>query len=279
VIADEQVVKVHIHSEQPGTVLQEALQFGQLERIKIDNMRLQHEEIVGQATPFSDARDKVSESTFAFVAVANGLGMIECFRSLGATSVIEGGQSMNPSAEQFMTAFAQQKAKTIFVLPNNANVIMAARQAAEISEQDVRVIPSRSMQQGIATLIAFQADASAEYNEQAMTESLDHIRSGSLTQAVRDSEMDELSVREGDYIGLHNQQLAVANQDLQKAFQQLIEKMIDEDSSLITIYSGQEANSEAHQVLNQWLQETYTDVDIEWYNGGQPVYHYLISVE
>jgi hypothetical protein len=279
VIADEQVVKVHIHSEQPGTVLTEALQFGQLERIKIDNMRIQHEQIIGQPNQSNQSNEPITEVAFAFVAVANGLGMIECFRSLGANFVIEGGQSMNPSAEQFLAAFSELKAGTIFVLPNNSNVIMAARQASEMFGGDVRVIPSRSMQQGIAALVAFHSEASAEYNEQTMTDSLNHIQSGAITRAVRDSEIDDLSVREGDFIGIHNQQLIVAHQDCMIAFQQLIEKMINDDSVLITIYRGEDASVEDEHVLNDWLQQTYADLDIEWYDGGQPVYRYLVSVE
>jgi len=271
VIADESLVKVHIHAEQPGNVLNEACKYGELERIKIDNMRLQHEEIVGHS--------ERSKKPYALIAVVAGAGMSDLFQSLGADELISGGQSMNPSAEQFLQSCERLHAETIFILPNNSNVIMAAKQAAELSDRQVIVIPSKSMQQGIAALVAFQHDLSLERNEQNMTKALQNVQSGSITRAVRETEMDGLKIKVNDYIGLHNNQLVVCEQDCVEAVKALIDKMVTEDHFMMTVYTGDDASTEQKQGVSNLLQENYGELEIEQFDGGQPVYHFLLSVE
>ncbi len=271
VVADESLVKVHIHAEWPGHVLNEAAKYGELERIKIDNMRLQHEEIVSTSTAV--------QKPYGVIAVAAGDGMAQLFKSLGADQVISGGQSMNPSAEQFLTACDRLQAETIFILPNNSNVIMAARQAAEMSTRKVIVLPSKSMQQGVAALVAFQAEQSAEHNEQNMLATFDQVQSGALTIAVRDTDLDGLTIKTNDFIGLHNNRLVVAHEDAHQAALALVEKMISDEHFMLTVYSGEDASPQFVQTLLDTLTQTYGDLEIEHYLGGQPVYQLLLAAE
>jgi DAK2 domain fusion protein YloV len=271
VVADESLVKVHIHAEWPGHVLNEGAKYGELERIKIDNMRLQHEEIV--------ASSMTEKKPYGVIAVAAGDGMSQLFKSLGADEMIAGGQSMNPSAEQFLTACERLHADTIFVLPNNSNVIMAARQAAEMSDLKVIVLPSKSMQQGIAALVAFQAEQLPEINEQNMVATFEHLQSGALTIAVRDTELDGLTIKTNDFIGLHNNNLVVAHQDALQAVLSLVDIMIRDEHFMLTVYSGEDATPEFIDTLIDTLTHTYGDLEIEHYHGGQPVYHLLLAAE
>ncbi len=271
VIADDPWVKVHIHSETPGLVLSEALLYGDLDKIKIDNMRIQHEQIVG--------RPAVVRKPFGFVAVANGDGMVELFHNLGADEVIPGGQSMNPSTEQFVAACKRIQADTIFILPNNSNVLMAAGQAATMIEQPAVVIPSKSMQQGIAALIAVVPTHAAEKNEQSMLTALESIDSASITVAVRDTEWDGMDITEGDFIGLRNQRLTCSAQSLDELVAQLLTPMVTDDHYLLTIYAGQDADEAARETVRAVIEQQFAHLDVEWYDGGQPVYSFLFALE
>ena len=234
-------------------------------------MRLQHEEIVSTSTAV--------QKPYGVIAVAAGDGMAQLFKSLGADQVISGGQSMNPSAEQFLTACDRLQAETIFILPNNSNVIMAARQAAEMSTRKVIVLPSKSMQQGVAALVAFQAEQSAEHNEQNMLATFDQVQSGALTIAVRDTDLDGLTIKTNDFIGLHNNRLVVAHEDAHQAALALVEKMISDEHFMLTVYSGEDASPQFVQTLLDTLTQTYGDLEIEHYLGGQPVYQLLLAAE
>ncbi len=271
VITDDHWVKVHIHSETPGLVLSQALLYGDLDKIKIDNMRMQHEQIVGHAT--------VARKPFGFVAVANGDGMCELFKNLGVDEVIAGGQSMNPSTEQFVAACKRIHADTVFILPNNSNVLLAAGQAAEMTDKHAVVIPSKSMQQGVAALIAVVPEHAAEKNEQSMLAAIESLESASITVAVRDTELDGMDIAEGDFIGLRNNRLTCSAQTLADLTVRLLSPMVTDDHYLLTIYTGQDADESARTTVRDIVEQQFGHLDVEWYEGGQPVYSFLFALE
>mgnify|MGYP001422102728 CR=1 FL=1 len=298
VVADDDMVKVHIHAEYPGNVLNLAMEYGSLTRIKIDNMREQHSEIVagdglhGEAAPpvsgdgtksgpaaGGPPADSAPRKAMGIVAVAAGDGLTDVFRSIGVDAVLAGGQTMNPSTEEIVTAVRNVPADTVFVLPNNPNIIMAAKQAAELTEQRIVVIPTRTIPQGLSAALAFNEFADAETNERAMAEAAGRVRSGSVTYAVRDSSINGLDIREGDYLGMLENEIAAHGPDLDEVLRNLMDRMMETGDEIVTIFAGRDADEGRTGRLMAYLEERYPQAETELHAGGQPLYYYLISVE
>ena len=285
VVADDDIVKVHVHTNDPGLAIQKALTYGSLTSMKIDNMREEHQEKV-----IRDAQ-KVAESASApkkeeprkengFIAVAAGDGLADIFRDLGVDYVIEGGQTMNPSTDDVLSAIEQVNAENIFVLPNNGNIILAANQAKNLTEdKEVYVVPSKNIPQGIAAMISFVSGRSAAENAESMKEEMQLIKSGQVTYAVRDTNMDGKDIKQGDFMGLTDKTIVSVGSDLQGTAKELIESLLDEDSELVSLYYGSDATKEQAEQLAEDIENTHEDVEVEVQYGGQPVYSYFISVE
>lgn len=277
VVGDEGIIKVHVHTNDPGLVLQDALKHGQLVTIKIENMKLQHENtLVGDTDEIAQS---VEEKEYGFIATSMGDGLAKIFKDFGVDYIIEGGQTMNPSTEDFMKAIDSINAKNIFIFPNNSNIIMAANQAKELSDKNIIVIPTKNTPQGFTALVNFNADASVEENEQALMESLTMVKSGQVTFAVRDTVMNDVEVKEGNIIGIAESKLMDAGDSVDEITTSLVEKLVDEDSAIITLFYGEDVTEEDANNLRDELEEKFEDLDIELYYGGQPLYYYLISVE
>ena len=277
VVGDEGIIKVHVHTNDPGLVLQDALKHGQLVTIKIENMKLQHENtLVGDTDEIAQS---VEEKEYGFIATSMGEGLAKIFKDFGVDYIIEGGQTMNPSTEDFMKAIDSINAKTIFIFPNNSNIIMAANQAKELSDKNIIVIPTKNTPQGFTALVNFNADASVEENEQALMESLTMVKSGQVTFAVRDTVMNDVEVKEGNIIGIAEGKLMDAGDSVDEITTSLVEKLVDEDSAIMTLFYGEDVTEEDANNLRDELEEKFEDLDIELYYGGQPLYYYLISVE
>ena len=272
-VSDGEIAKVHVHTEHPGDVFKYGSQFGQLGKIKIDNMRIQHESIVDQDEEQQGSVD------FAVIAVASGNGIRKLFESEGVNRIISGGQTMNPSTQDFIDAIKKSGAKKAIVLPNNGNIVMAAKQAAEVSDIPVGIVPSKTISQGLTAMLSFNPDASVDDNVEAMSEDLDTVVSGEVTQATRDTEIDDVEIHKNDYLGIIDGNIKVDNADLIKATTEMIEKMLDEDSEIITIMFGRDSNEEEAQEVVSQLEEKHDDLEFEIHDGGQPVYHFLVSVE
>jgi len=282
VIADEDVVKVHIHSEQPGEVLSYGQRYGNLINMKIENMRQQHSNIVGEThTALVSDRPMAPKELqeYGIVTVSMGSGIAELFKSIGAHAVIEGGQTMNPSTEDIVKAVKAVHAKRIFILPNNKNIIMAAEQAKDVSDEDIYVIPSKTVPQGLSALLAFNPAADVDANEAAMKDALEHVKTGQITFAVRDTSIDGLEIEKDDFMGISEGKIVVKNKDKGKVAKDLLIKMLDEDSEILTIIYGEDVTEEEVNQLAQFVQETYEDVEIEIHNGGQPLYSFIFSIE
>ena len=277
VVGDEGIIKVHVHTNDPGLVLQDALKHGQLVTIKIENMKLQHENTLIADT--DEIAQSVEEKEYGFIATSMGEGLAKIFKDFGVDYIIEGGQTMNPSTEDFMKAIDSINAKTIFIFPNNSNIIMAANQAKELSDKNIIVIPTKNTPQGFTALVNFNADASVEENEQALMESLTMVKSGQVTFAVRDTVMNDVEVKEGNIIGIAEGKLMDAGDSVDEITTSLVEKLVDEDSAIITLFYGEDVTEEDANNLRDELEEKFEDLDIELYYGGQPLYYYLISVE
>ena len=277
VVGDEGIIKVHVHTNDPGLVLQDALKHGQLVTIKIENMKLQHENILVGDT--DEIAQSVEEKEYGFIATSMGEGLAKIFKDFGDDYIIEGGQTMNPSTEDFMKAIDSINAKNIFIFPNNSNIIMAANQAKELSDKNIIVIPTKNTPQGFTALVNFNADASVEENEQALMESLTMVKSGQVTFAVRDTVMNDVEVKEGNIIGIAESKLMDAGDSVDEITTSLVEKLVDEDSAIITLFYGEDVTEEDANNLRDELEEKFEDLDIELYYGGQPLYYYLISVE
>ena len=277
VVGDEGIIKVHVHRNDPGLVLQDALKHGQLVTIKIENMKLQHENILVGDT--DEIAQSVEEKEYGFIATSMGEGLAKIFKDFGVDYIIEGGQTMNPSTEDFMKAIDSINAKTIFIFPNNSNIIMAANQAKELSDKNIIVIPTKNTPQGFTALVNFNADASVDENEQALMESLTMVKSGQVTFAVRDTVMNDVEVKEGNIIGIAESKLMDAGDSVDEITTSLVEKLVDEDSAIITLFYGEDVTEEDANNLRDELEEKFEDLDIELYYGGQPLYYYLISVE
>ena len=277
VVGDEGIIKVHVHTNDPGLVLQDALKHGQLVTIKIENMKLQHENtLVGDTDEIAQS---VEEKEYGFIATSMGEGLAKIFKDFGVDYIIEGGQTMNPSTEDFMKAIDSINAKNIFIFPNNSNIIMAANQAKELSDKNIIVIPTKNTPQGFTALVNFNADASVEENEQALMESLTMVKSGQVTFAVRDTVMNDVEVKEGNIIGIAESKLMDAGDSVDEITTSLVEKLVDEDSAIITLFYGEDVTEEDANNLRDELEEKFEDLGIELYYGGQPLYYYLISVE
>jgi len=291
VVADDELVKVHIHAEYPGEVMNQAMKFGALSRIKIENMRDQHTHILedaanGYAAPDEAAVDVVVPAVpvvnkdYGFVAVALGDGITDILSSVGVDVVLSGGQTMNPSTEDIVNAVNSIHAHTIYVLPNNSNIILAAQQAASLVEdKTLVVIPSKSIPQGLAAILAFQEKADAQTNTEAMSQSLQRVKSGQVTYAVRDTNMDGIEIKQGHFIGIEDGKIKSSEASLMDACKKLLEEMIEEGNEIVTILTGEDAKEEETEELEAFIQEKYPDMEVELHPGGQPLYAYLFSVE
>ena len=277
VVGDEGIIKVHVHTNDPGLVLQDALKHGQLVTIKIENMKLQHENTLIEDT--SEIAQSAEEKEYGFIATSMGDGLAKIFKDFGVDYIIEGGQTMNPSTEDFMKAIDCINAKNIFIFPNNSNIIMAANQAKELSEKNIIVIPTKNTPQGFTALVNFNGDATVQENEAALMESLTMVKSGQVTFAVRDTVMNDVEVKEGNIIGIAESKLMDAGEGVNEITTSLIEKLVDEDSAIVTLFYGEDVTEEEANNLRDELEEKFEDIDIELYYGGQPLYYYLISVE
>ncbi|MDN4073481.1 DAK2 domain-containing protein [Fictibacillus terranigra] len=283
VVADEDLVKVHIHTEEPGNMLTLAQKHGSLINIKIENMREQHTAILESETgphqPVKKAESKQEKKAYGIVTVAMGSGIKALFTSLGAGYVIEGGQTMNPSTEDIVKAIEQVNAEKVIVLPNNGNIVMAAEQAASIVDQDVIVVRSKNVPQGIAALLAFNPSAGLEDNQKKMTDAFSSVKSGQLTFAVRDTSIDGIEISKGDFMGILNGKIVASMPDKEEAVQQLVKEMIDEDSEIITLIAGEDASEEDTESLVQFIEDSFPSVEVEVHEGNQPLYPFIISVE
>ncbi|MEB2357645.1 DAK2 domain-containing protein [Bacillus pumilus] len=282
VVSDETLAKVHIHAEQPGDVLSYAQRYGSLINMKIENMREQHSSIVNEekehvtAAPKAPAAEK---QRFGVVSVAMGEGIADLFKSIGASVVIEGGQTMNPSTEDIVTAIESVHAETVFILPNNSNIVMAAKQAATVSSREVVVIPTKTVPQGMSALLSLNEAASNEDNEAAMLEAIDHVKSGQITFAVRDTQIDGIDIAKGDYMGLFNGKITLTAKNQLDAAKELLTKMVTEDDEIVTIIKGEDASSEEMDDLEAFIEETFEDIEVEVHDGKQPLYSYILAVE
>lgn len=286
VVADDEIVKVHVHTNDPGLAMQKALTYGSLTTIIIENMKLERDEKISALKEKEmqgkkeDAPPSEPEKDMGFVSVSIGEGLNEIFKGLGADYIIEGGQTMNPSTEDVLNAIEQVNAKTVFVLPNNKNIILAANQAASlIEEKNIFVIPSKTVPQGITALINFMPDSSPEENAARMTEELSSVKTGQVTYAVRDTLIDDKSIKQGDYMGMGDSSILSVGKDMDAVIKDLIAQLVDEDSAIISIYYGEEIDEPAAQKLGAELEEAYPDCEVEVHLGGQPIYYYVISVE
>ncbi|WP_165618702.1 DAK2 domain-containing protein [Streptococcus pyogenes] len=276
VVNDDEIVKVHVHTEDPGLVMQEGLKYGSLIKIKVDNMRNQHEAQV-QKTDVEKTKAEVKD--FGLIAVVAGEGLSEIFKAQGVDYVISGGQTMNPSTEDIVKAIEAVNAKQVIILPNNKNIFMAAQSAAEVVDIPAAVVATHTVPQGFTSLLAFDPSKSLEDNVADMSTSLSDVVSGSVTLAVRDTTIDGLEIHENDFLGMVDGKIIVSNPDMEATLKAAFEKMIDEDSEIVTIFVGEEGDQDLAEELAGYLGETYEDVEVEIHQGDQPVYPYLMSVE
>ena len=283
VVGYEDVIKVHIHTNNPGKVLEEAVKFGELSKIKIDNMREEHREMLeGMYEEAAETEESVAAGEFkkyAFISVAMGEGMKNIFKDLGVDYVIEGGQTMNPSTQDMLEAIEKLNAEHIFILPNNKNIIMAANQAAEISDKDIRVIPTKTIPQGITCITMFNPEADVEENTEELKEAMEMVKTTSVTYAVRDTEVDGKEIKEGNILGLVEGKIKEVGEDPYKVAEDLIDSLVDEDSELITIFYGKDCEEEKVDALIEKLEGKYEDLDVQCYKGEQPLYYFIMSVE
>lgn len=282
VVDDDDIIKVHVHSNHPGKAIEEGIKFGELTKMKIENMREQHHNII-KADEAVQKNRKVPvkpEKDFGFVAVAAGAGIEALFRDLGADSVVRGGQTMNPSTEDILEAIGQTPANNVFVLPNNKNIIMAAEQAVSLADRNVCVLQSRSIPQGITALMNFDPGADFVTNRSNMTDALDRVQSGQITFAVRDSEYDGHKIKQGEILAMDNGKIVFTEKDVTKALVKLTKRLVNSSSSFITVMYGSDVSDEAANAAYEQLRARISDsIDINLVNGGQPVYYYIISVE
>lgn len=282
VVKGDGLIKTHIHTNNPGVVLEKALQLGQLKDIKIDNMRIQHNHIIAgkEADEYFDpAMDPNKKMKYGFISVSSGEGFSKLFKELGVNKIISGGQTMNPSTETILEAVDEINADNIFVFPNNGNIILAAEQAKSLSEKNIIVIKSKTIPQGITSLLSFDEELNPEENEKEMSEVLSTVKTAQLTFSIRDTEINGLKIKKDDIIGLEGGEILSTGKKLNKVTLDLLSKIVDEDSSLITVYYGEDTEDKHVNDLERKLTRIYEDLDIEFVNGGQPLYYYIISVE
>ncbi|AIS09407.1 Dihydroxyacetone kinase family protein [Lactobacillus sp. wkB8] len=272
-VSDDEVAKVHIHTEHPAAIFAYGSQFGQLGKIKIDNMRIQHETIVNNSEENQESVD------FAVIAVASGNGIRKLFESEGVNRIISGGQTMNPSTQDIIDSIKKSGAKKAIVMPNNGNIIMAAKQAAEVSDIPVGIVPTKTISQGLTAMLSFDPDDSLDDNVANMTDALDTVVSGEVTKANRDTTINDIEIHQNDFLGIVDGDIKVANTDLITATSTMIEKMLDEDAEIITVMYGRDSNKKEAQQLVDAVKKKHDDLEFEIHDGGQPVYNFLISVE
>ncbi len=294
-VAMDDIVKIHVHTDHPGRAFEEGLKYGQLTSMKVDNMREEHEERLFHmenngnyteigGTPTAGSREKQTENTvkkpYGFVTVAAGKGITEVLKTLGADQVIEGGQTMNPSTDDILSAIQKVNAETVFIIPNNKNIILAASQAASLTEdKKAIVIPAKTIPQGVSALINFIPDHDPETNRQEMTESLEYIKTGEVTYAVRDTVIDGHEIKNGDIMGIGDHSILAVSQSVDQTVKEMMRSMVDSDSELITLYYGDDIREEEAEKLKKELESAYPEVTVETEYGGQPVYYYILSVE
>lgn len=281
VVSDEDIVKVHVHTNDPGLAIQKALTYGSLTKMKIDNMREEHNErVIKGANETATKAALAPRKPFGFVAVSIGAGLNEIFKGIGVDYIIEGGQTMNPSTEDMLNAIAQVNADTIFILPNNSNIILAAEQAMKLTkDKKIVVVPSKTVPQGITALINYMPDKSVEENTKRMTEEMKNVKTGQVTYAVRDTSMDGKEIKAGDIMGIGDKTILSVGSDVTEVAFGLLEALLDEESELITLYYGEDTTEDAAQGLADKVMEAYPEVDVEVHPGGQPIYYYVLSVE
>lgn len=288
VVADDEIVKTHVHTNDPGLAIQEALRHGSLSRIKIDNMREEHQErlikdaekLAAQQLEEETEKTAVPTKEMGFISVSAGAGLSEIFSGLGVDVIIEGGQTMNPSTDDILNAIGRVPAKNIFVLPNNKNIILAANQAAELSEEKkVYVIPTKTIPQGITALINFMPELSAQENAGHMTDELSNVKSGQITYAVRDTVIDDKEIRQNDFMGIGDAGILSVGPDMEGTLLSMVEQLVDADSGIISLYYGDGVTEDEAQALAAKLAEKYGDLEVEVNDGGQPIYYYILSVE
>ena len=287
VVADDEIVKTHVHTNDPGLALQEALKHGSLSRIKIDNMREEHQEkLIKESEKLAkeqaaeEQKAKEPEKEMGFVSVSIGEGMNEVFKGLGVDYIIEGGQTMNPSTEDMLNAIEKVNAKSVFILPNNKNIIMAANQAVSLVEdKQIIVIPTKTIPQGITALVNYIPDHSVEENKEQMMAEIENVKTGQVTYAVRDTEIDGKTIKQDDYMGIGDKSILAVGKDLKQTTLEMVDAMVDEDSAIVSIYFGRESSEEKAEEIASAIEEKYPDVEVEVNDGGQPIYYYVISVE
>ena len=282
-VSDGEIVKVHVHTNHPGLAFEKGLTFGSLTRMKVDNMREEHQERVianAEKAAKEQAEKDEPKKKYGFISVSAGEGLSEIFKSLGVDYIIEGGQTMNPSTEDMLNAIDKVNAENVFIFPNNSNIILAANQAQSIVEdKNIIVIPTKTIPQGISALIAYSEEASPEENTGAMTEEIANIKSGSVTYAVRDTEIDDKTIKQGDIMGIGDKTILSVGQNIQDVTKDMIEQLAGDDAELISIYYGSDVTEEDANALAKAVEAVYPDVDVEVNYGGQPIYYYILSVE
>lgn len=282
-VSDGEIVKVHVHTNHPGLAFEKGLTFGSLTRMKVDNMREEHQErVIANAEKAAKEQSEKDEpkKKYGFISVSAGEGLSEIFKSLGVDYIIEGGQTMNPSTEDMLNAIDKVNAENVFIFPNNSNIILAANQAQSIVEdKNIIVIPTKTIPQGISALIAYSEEASPEENTEAMTEEIANIKSGSVTYAVRDTEIDDKTIKQGDIMGIGDKTILSVGQNIQDVTKDMIEQLAGDDAELISIYYGSDVTEEDANALAKAVEAVYPDVDVEVNYGGQPIYYYILSVE
>ncbi len=292
IVSDDEIVKVHVHTNHPGLAFEEGLKYGSLSRMKVDNMREEHEErLIANASKVAGdnketehkeeaEEEEIVNEKYGFISVSAGDGLTEIFKCLGVNYVIEGGQTMNPSTEDMLNAIENVHADNIFILPNNSNIILAANQAQSIVEdKNVIVVPTKTVPQGISALLAYSEEATPEDNFNAMSEEIARVKSGSVTYAVRDTEVDDKVIRQGDIMGIGDKTILSVGQNISEVTKDLIDNLMDDDSELISIYYGNDIEEASAEELAKQIEEAYPDADVELNYGGQPIYYYIVSVE
>ncbi|MCF6095059.1 DAK2 domain-containing protein [Microaerobacter geothermalis] len=288
VVADDDLVKVHIHAEEPGNVLNYAMRFGSLHKIKIENMREQHTHILQQEyeevqeihqNDFKDGEEVADSQVYGIIAVAMGEGTHEIFRSLGVDVVVSGGQTMNPSTEDLLKAIQSTRARQVILLPNNSNIVMTAKQALELAEVPGMVIPTKTVPQGLAAMFAFNPNYSIEENRSSMTAAMTHVKTGQVTFAVRDSSFDNLEIKEGDFIGIADGQIVSSSEEVMVTTKQLLKKLVSPDDEVVMVLSGKDVTEDQLNELEKFFEAEYPDIELEIHDGGQPLYPFIFSVE
>ena len=283
-VADDEIVKIHVHTNDPGLAIQKALTYGQLTKMKIDNMREEHEEkLIREAEKVAKQekeKAKAEQKEFGFIAVSIGEGLNEIFRELGVDYIIEGGQTMNPSTDDMLNAIDEVNAKHVYIFPNNKNITLAANQAKSlVKDKEVIVIPTKTVPQGITAIINFVPDMSAEENEEAMLEAIQYVKTGQVTYAVRDTRIDDKEIHKDDIMGIGDSGILSVGKDIAETTKEMLAELVDDESGMISIYYGADVSEEDAKKLTAEIEELYPDVDVDTHLGGQPIYYYVIAVE